>query len=314
MKSKTTCLLGLFILLSGLTNINAQENQIDQLIAALTSSEQNTRDQAAKQLRNTYVSSPKSKWIDLVGKIQKGQTKKDVFEIFKGHELVEDFMLGSGRTHSVSYRLDNDWALHCAFMNESDELLNWELTAKTKSIWVGIPNKQFNGTWITYFVNGQKANEINYKDGSYFGELIAYHSDGSKSYVQHYDKSGANGTDTGYFPSGKVSYQGTYEKGKQCGTWNHFDESGKVISTQEYAGCSPKEASKDAYKIEGKDVTKETYEAKKKELKEIPGTYHCAKTVGGGRNSYEAKDANGVIWLVHNYLDGKYSKNGISRK
>lgn len=283
-----------------------------QLIAELSSMDQGKRDLAAKKLRTSYKKSQRSKWEDLVGEIQKGLTKKELFEIFKGHDLVEFFTIGSGRTHSINYELDNDWMLHCAFMNESNELISWELVAKTRSVWVDIPNEKFTGKWITYFVNGQKAHEVNYKNGSYFGEFISFHSDGSKSYVQHYSESGANGSDTGYFPSGKISYKGMYENGKPCGTWIHFDESGIVSSSKSYKDCQ--EGNLDTYKIDGRNVTKEAYEAKKKELKEISGTYHCAKTIGGGRNSYEAKDSKGVIWLVHSLQDNKKSIYGMTKK
>jgi antitoxin component YwqK of YwqJK toxin-antitoxin module len=140
---------------------------------------------------------------------------------------------GSGQSHSMSYRLDNEWILTCWFQNEGDILIERELSHALKHIWVN-PPKGFTGKWITFFVNGQKSHEINYRNGKYFGELISYHSDGSRNFVQHYTEKGADGADTGYYPSGKIAYRAQYRDNKQAGTWIWYDESGRVTSTKEY--------------------------------------------------------------------------------
>ena len=71
MKSKTTFLLGLFILLSGSANLYAQVVKTEHLIEALASSDQLTRDLDAEKLRENYKSAPKSKWTGLVSEIKK---------------------------------------------------------------------------------------------------------------------------------------------------------------------------------------------------------------------------------------------------
>jgi hypothetical protein len=68
------------------------------------------------------------------------------------------------------------------------------------------------------------------------------------------------------------------------------------------------------YFIEDKEVTKEIYGDQKGQLVEIEDTYHCAKTTGGGRNSYEAIDTEGIVWLIHCEQDNNSTKLRISRK
>lgn len=69
-----------------------------------------------------------------------------------------------------------------------------------------------------------------------------------------------------------------------------------------------------AYSIDGEIVKKETFQQFISELEEIPGTYHCAKAIGGGRNSYEATDPNGITWVVSSVLKSKNSSVSIEKK
>ncbi|MDX2362361.1 MAG: hypothetical protein QNK23_16250 [Crocinitomicaceae bacterium] len=68
------------------------------------------------------------------------------------------------------------------------------------------------------------------------------------------------------------------------------------------------------YFIEGEEVTKEIYDDQKDQLVEIEDTYHCATTTGGGRNSYEAVDTEGIVWLIHCEQDNTTTELRISRK
>lgn len=211
----------------------AQSDEIDEQIVLLGDSSQELRDKAAQKLKTIYVPSKQAIWEPFIEKLQKGQNKKKFLSIFKPYDLIQVMGFGSGQSHSVVYELDDDWQLVCWFENDGDKIISWELSEHTKSIWVE-PKEKYSGTWITYFINGQKADEINYKDGAYFGELISYYSDGSKCFVQHYHEKGCNGTDTGYYPTGEVKYKGVYMDGIEIGVWNWYDKEGNITSTKEY--------------------------------------------------------------------------------
>ncbi len=199
----------------------------------LASPDQATRDLAARELLATFVDTPESKWEPLLAKIQKGQSKKAIVELL-GPQAKTAEGFGSGQSHSQAYRLDREWILTCWFHNiDGGILIDRKLTKRLEHIWIA-PKSDFTGTWVVYFVNGQKSHEIGYEKGKYFGKFIAYRSDGSLAYIQNYTFEGADGDDTGYHPSGSISYRGQYRAGKQIGTWTWYDENGNITSSQQY--------------------------------------------------------------------------------
>jgi antitoxin component YwqK of YwqJK toxin-antitoxin module len=88
------------------------------------------------------------------------------------------------------------------------------------------PPKDFTGTWTTWYVNGQKAFETQYKHGAYDGVLTSYHDNGGKSFEQHYTNNIGNGADTGWYPDGKLMYTAQYRDDKQDGTWTDWYANG----------------------------------------------------------------------------------------
>jgi hypothetical protein len=201
----------------------------------LASPDQITRDAAARELRATFVDTPESKWTPVLAKMQKGQSKKTIVELL-GPEAKAAEGLGSGQSHSQAYRLDREWVLTCWFHNvDGGILIDRKLTNRLEHIWIA-PQNDFTGTWIVYFVNGQKSHEIEYKQGKYYGRFTAYRSEGSLAYIQNYTFEGANGDDIGFHPSGTIAYRGQYRAGKQIGTWTWYEENGSVRSTQQHPG------------------------------------------------------------------------------
>lgn len=189
----------------------------------LASPLQAVRDEAALALRKSYQSIPETKWLPTLEKIKQGKTKAEILELLRPFNVTPAGGAGSGQSHSESYRLDDAWILVCWYQNQGDILIDRKLDPSIRPVWVAPPN-DFTGTWITYFINGQKNHEINYKDGHCFGESIAYHANGARSLVMHYDGQSAHGEDTGYYPSGKVYYRGQYQNGKPIGTCTWYAE------------------------------------------------------------------------------------------
>ena len=68
-----------------------------------------------------------------------------------------------------------------------------------------ILNSKREGTWTSYFVNGTKQSEHNYKNGI------------------------LNGNSVVFSPTGNVLYQGFYLEGKQHGKWIYYTIDGKKI-------------------------------------------------------------------------------------
>lgn len=201
---------------------------------------QEVRDAAARELRASFVAPLRSRWEPVVAGLKPGDTKQAVMEILQPYHVTPEGAVGSGRTTTENYRLDDAWVLECSFQRSNgDEIfMTATLHEQLRHVWIA-PPQTFSGVWTTYFVNGQRSHEINYVNGSYMGTLTTFHPDGSKAVVQHYGPSGVDGEDTGYFPSGRIMYRAFYKNGAQVGTWTHYNEDGSVQSTKKYLDPTP---------------------------------------------------------------------------
>jgi len=199
------------------------------VLAELSSPQQQVRDAAATRIRKTYRKPARDQWDAALKTIQEGETKQAIRERLKLKE--SEGGIGTGQSHLETFRLDDRWVLRAWFFNEGDRFRSGEIVEHVRHIWVAPPGN-FTGTWVVYFANGQPSHVIEYRNGAYHGTFTSNHPNGTKSVVQHYGPEGADGEDTGYFPSGKVSYRALYRAGKAVGTWVWFNEDGTVRSTQ----------------------------------------------------------------------------------
>ena len=67
-----------------------------------------------------------------------------------------------------------------------------------------------DGVWTSYFENGQKNSESNFKAGI------------------------NNGFSMIWYPNGNVRYFGDYTNGNKSGTWTFYNEEGKVVKTESF--------------------------------------------------------------------------------
>jgi hypothetical protein len=144
----------------------------------------------------------------------------------------------SGGGGTESYRLDDYWVVAIYLVDFEHRKLHDEAPALVRqvcAVWVDPPDN-YTGDWVTWHVNGQKAHDIQYRNGKYDGTFTAcYDDDGSRCYQQHYTAGVCHGTDTGWHRNGKRAYEGQYEHGKQTGIWRWWNENGQVVSVVEYA-------------------------------------------------------------------------------
>jgi hypothetical protein len=198
----------------------------------LNSSSQQVRDAAAALLRTSYVPPPRSRWEAVLAALQPGSSRDLVLQILQPYAITKAGAMAGGGSTTELYRLDDLWVLRCDY-GRSGELFASKLIEQMRYVWV-TPAADFTGVWITYYVNGQRSHEIQYRKGQHFGTITTFHSNGSKAVVQHHGAEGAEGEDIGYFRSGAVAYRGQYSKNEQVGTWVWYNEDGSVQSTQEH--------------------------------------------------------------------------------
>ena len=112
-------------------------------------------------------------------------------------------------------RLDNAWVLSLYF-----EPTNHTLTLKqmkVAEVWVD-PSTHFTGVWIVYYANGQKSQEVHYKDGKRQGNLIAFNSDGSANCILHYAHDLPDGACVTYYASGRTNTRTVFKAGRLVST------------------------------------------------------------------------------------------------
>ena len=201
-----------------------------ELIRKLSAPEQSERDQAAAQLKTLFKRSAKELWQAKIDAIPKGTPRAEVFATL-GIDEKRDLY---GSIDSMEqYRLDDTWMARIWFTEDFQKLNTIELLEQLNGPWVDPPT-DFTGTWVTYYVNGEKAQEIEYRNGKYHGRHRSYHSNGKLLVQQHYTDHVANGEDTGYYSSGQLMYRGLYEDDKQVGPWIHYHEDGSERSRTEH--------------------------------------------------------------------------------
>ena len=206
----------------------------------LASPSQAVRDEAAGEIRKTFVLPDRKAWDELVASIKIGDTRASVMGHLKPLNAKPVGAAAGGGGTTESYRLDGAWVVWVASAHDSrksgDEattVIKIWLEERLEEVWIK-PPEAFTGIWTTYYINGERSHEIHYVDGRNFGSFTAFRPDGSKAYVSDHGRDGQAMEYTGYFPSGKIECRGFLQDGKNVGTWTRYNEDGTVQSSQEY--------------------------------------------------------------------------------
>jgi len=227
-------LICLFLQLA-LPALGAQDErkQFDAYVAQLGEEQPALRDKAAAAIREMLAKSggvapgthDENYWTKVLQSIVIGMPKAEVEKIIPTNgETPPTVGQGMGSV-SEKRRLDNNWEATVYFDADGKVYSPAKLHKSVLSIWIP-PAPDFSGKWITYFVNGQKATEIDYKDGEYDGPYISFYSNGRKSYEQHYVNGFAQGSDQGWHENGQQSYTGQYLNDRQEGLWTWWNPDG----------------------------------------------------------------------------------------
>ncbi len=200
-------------------------------LSDLSSPSQETRDAAASMLRMTYHPHTREQLAPLLRILKTGDRMNAVLERLQTIGAKQEKKKNDdGRTASFWYRLDSTWVLHVTF--SAGALFDTTLIEDVQHVWVA-PNDEFTGTWTAYYVNGQRWQTVEYKDGLPDGKWTTFYPDGSVRMVQHFGKDGLEGEEIGYYKTGTIEHRGSYKAGSQTGTWTWYNEDGTVHETSE---------------------------------------------------------------------------------
>jgi hypothetical protein len=197
----------------------------------LASPSQETRDAAAKVLRETTKKEPKKEWEALKGAIREGNTRADILNVLRPREGTFELKIGRGDTDADMFRLDDHWVLWCTYRKKEEKLIRLDLVQQPIHVPV-FPPAGFTGLWTTYYVNGQRSEETPYVDGKCSGTSTSFHSDGAILSVKNWVEGQLDGEMLGFSPSGKIRQRSQFRAGKPVGTWTSYREDGTVETTE----------------------------------------------------------------------------------
>lgn len=115
-------------------------------------------------------------------------------------------------------------------LDQADDWMNCTLATYTMD---GEPVKQ--GTWTSWYPNGQTKHEGKYINDVPTGQFTWWHDNGQRSLVASYNNDGKkDGTWTWWHPNGLKSIQGEYAKNTPSNKWLWWAESGKVAQRADF--------------------------------------------------------------------------------
>jgi hypothetical protein len=235
------------IIVCGCNVLHAVKTQdSSELVALLSNPHQETRDAAAATLRELIATDPRSRtndhgyeyWQKRAESVKPGMKHSDVMRLLPAYDhtlSVEQLIYsgaGTGQSHTAIWRLDHYWTVTIYYRNPDTVITRPRIRNKAMRIWVK-PPANFTGTWVTWYVNGQKSHEIEYKNGKYHGTFITFYDNGQKCVQQHYRNGICSGSDSGWYSDGMKMYHGNYEDDKQTGTWTYWNPDGGVKTIEQ---------------------------------------------------------------------------------
>ena len=162
-------------------------------------------------------------------------------------------------------------------------------------------NKRYEGNWkegkahgkgIRYYENGKKYYEGDFKNGEANGKGIKFNEIGNKIYDGDWKEGVEEGEGKSYFENGILWYEGEWKKGIPDGKGKSYFINGKIFYIGEWKKG----------KEDGKGIIYEEFGNKRYE-----GDLKNGKEDGKGIGYYK----NGNIWYVGNWKEGERYGHGI---
>ncbi len=230
------------------------------LVKALSDSREDVRASAAQRLRTLLAADPtaapnyhaKAYWQQRAAQLKPGMALDEALKVLlPGLSPVQrpktfEGGSGDGNTGVERFRLDDYWVVDLYVVEPGDKALARlhdsapDLTRAVRRVSVS-PPAGYTGTWRTWYVNGQMANQCPYRDGQCDGTYTDFYDDGCKAFQRQFTMGVIHGPETGWHRNGKRAYEGQYDHGQQAGTWRFWNDSGQVESSQEYKEGKPVE-------------------------------------------------------------------------
>ena len=172
------------------------------------------------------------------------------------------------------------------------------------------------GKGISFYKNGNKRYEGNWKEGKANGKGIRYYENGNKYYEGDFKNGEANGKGLKYDEKGKKKYEGDWKEGFEEGEGKEFFENGVLCYEGEWKKGKP-DGKGVSYFIYGNIFYKGDWKKGKEEgkgriydeygNKRYEGEFKNGKENGKGTGYY----TNGNNWYIGDWKEGERDGYGI---
>lgn len=169
---------------------------------------------------------------------------------------VKNFL--NGKIHGKWYSYSESGKLQLIRFFEYDRLIGYSYHDKNDKELAMIPIKNETAKIISYFNNGKKARELEYRYGelvnqysqyyysgklfknnrftsdNYEGESLTYYTDGVVKSRKMYQNGDFAGLQQYYYANGKLKKEANYKNDAKSGAVKYYDENGKLVKIENY--------------------------------------------------------------------------------
>jgi antitoxin component YwqK of YwqJK toxin-antitoxin module len=127
---------------------------------------------------------------------------------------------------------------------EAEYLFAREMVRTTEDWWAGVATTNViaregrdlkHGHYVTWYRNGQKAMEGEFREDQPVGKFVWWHPNGLRAIEGEYIGGKQGGRWSWWYESGKRFIQGGYQDGEQIGKWTWWTEAGAVAESSVYS-------------------------------------------------------------------------------
>jgi hypothetical protein len=207
------------------------------LVEMLNHQREEVRVAAAKAVRTILVATPSAApndhgeayWQKVLDQVKPGMSYEEMRKLWTSRDEAG---AGSGPWMGMSVQLDDYWNVSIDFFDGKIGDKRPRVRRNVKHCWGATRPKDYSGRWTVFYVNGEKADECDYRDGKPDGLETGYYSDGRKWYETKFVDGKPVGTGNTWYPNGDKETETTY--GDDTKTTRSWHQNCKLRSIIEY--------------------------------------------------------------------------------
>jgi antitoxin component YwqK of YwqJK toxin-antitoxin module len=176
-------------------------------------------------------------WTEKINQVKPGMRQAEVLKILPVLPNSWRWSGSNPQTRDRVHWVNDHWQVVVTYPTQPgqpDEVLERpKLVQKERMVKVPLP-AGYTGPWTLWFVNGQKAEDSQYREGKYDGVHSTYYENGQKRFEGHYKNGRSDGPFGFWYPDGQKRTEGQWRNGARDGTVTQWHPNGVKESELNY--------------------------------------------------------------------------------